>query len=143
MPSLEFMQSLKPDLETWDEVEELLCFLLCSFLSPSRMWLSLRLVGRCSSWVVQILLGADEPKLSLFSQVRDDCRANTELVNINYFTVWFLCLFLDFFFIFFILTHNRDKDDQKIKYGQLFDIFQNYLKAVYLHLEAVISRFLH
>lgn len=51
--------------------------------------------------------------------------------------------FFRFFFFFFILTHDRDKDDQKIKYGQLFDIFQNYLKAVYLHLEAVISRFLH
>lgn len=72
MPSFEFMQSLEPDLETLDADNDL-CFLLCSFLRPSSMWLSLRLVGSCSSRGAQMLLGAEEPKLSLFSQVKDDC----------------------------------------------------------------------
>lgn len=61
-------------MEALEEAEELRCLLLWSFLSPSRMWLSFRRVGCCSSGGAQMLLGAEEPRLSLLSQVRDDCR---------------------------------------------------------------------
>lgn len=50
---------------------------LCSLFSPSRMWHSFRRVGGCSSGGTQMFPGAEDPRVPLFSQVREDYGTET------------------------------------------------------------------